>query len=138
MSAYCTIADVERELGSARLTELSNDEQKATTPNEELVTALIANASDLMDGYLRGRYGLPLAFTSEILRDVCATIVKYRLYRHRQLKISEQVQAEYDEAVSRMKQIQSGKIILGEGITKSEPRQFASNSRTSAFDTSRW
>ena len=113
MSAYCTIEHLSNELDQRTLIELADDSSKPSTINEDLVNGIIATASDLIDGYIRERYALPLSFDSEILRDICMTIVKYKLFgRRRNGSMPDAIQKAYDSAIARLRDIQKGVVTL--------------------------
>jgi len=78
--SYATPADLQDRLGEARLVQLTD----LTDPPIGLVVESVAqkaldDASDEIDGYLGGRYTLPLASPPFALRVHCLTIAHYRL-----------------------------------------------------------
>jgi len=78
--SYATVTDLQDRLGEARLTQLTD----LADPPVGLVDTNVAqraldDASAEIDGYLVGRYALPLATPPEVLRVHCCSIAHYRL-----------------------------------------------------------
>jgi phage gp36-like protein len=105
---YCNQADILTRITAKELAKLTDD-VNATVVDDDLVDTLIESQSNLIDGYLRGRYPLPI--TSTILTTICIDLVCYELYKRRS-KITESISKSYDYAVSRLNKIQSGVIQL--------------------------
>ena len=57
---YCTRADIGSAIPEMTLIQLSNDDPSAMQPNESVIEDGVRQAEELVDGYLRGRYTLPL------------------------------------------------------------------------------
>lgn len=84
---------------------------------DKVKEALLA-AGELVDGYLRGRYELPLAEIPTLLRDVVRTIARFKLYERRpESDMPETVMETYKAAVKTLEQIRSGRITLGVAVT---------------------
>jgi phage gp36-like protein len=77
---YATVTDLQDRLGEARLVQLTD---RADPPlglvDDGVAGKALDDASAEIDGYLIGRYTLPLADAPEILRVHCITIACYRL-----------------------------------------------------------
>lgn len=69
----------------------------------------IADATAEIDGYLSGRYGLPLSNPPAALTRVCSDIARYYLYDD---AAPEQVQTRYDNAIAYLRDVGMGKIHL--------------------------
>ena len=80
---YINADDLARAMSKAELTQLTNDDPRATEPNAEIVQTAIGYACDLVDGYLSGRYPLPLATTPTILPPLCINIARHFLHSRR-------------------------------------------------------
>lgn len=78
--SYATVADLQTRLGQPRLVQLTD---LADPPVGLVVTAVAQAALDdataEIDGYLVGRYTLPLASPPDVLRVHCVTLAHYRL-----------------------------------------------------------
>jgi len=83
-------------------------------PVMEVIDAALLSAEELIDGYLRGRYALPLPVTPTIVRDLARVIARYRLYeRQPEAAIPEAVTETWKNAVRTLEQIRAGRISLG-------------------------
>jgi len=135
---YLTLADVERALSLRKLTQLSNDAPNATAPDAAVVEVVLDAASEVVDGYLRARYLLPLDPVPTIIRTLTLQMACYGLYARRmESAVPETVKDQRDHAIKVLEHIQSGKVTLGNAKThaavpeagairiKVPPRQFA-------------
>lgn len=110
---YCTLADIVNQIPEANIIQLTDDERIGAV-NQTRVNMAISTASSLIDGYLRGRYTLPLATVPELIRTIAIDIVIYRLYERRlELNMPEAMSDRYKNAVKLLEQIQKGLIKLG-------------------------
>lgn len=112
--AYCTITDLEKIMPEQDLIELTDDD----IPAAEIITAnvdkAIADAGELIDGYLRARYSLPLTPVPGLINTLACDIAVYRLYARRvKLTPPEGVTERYKNALKLLDQIQKGSIALG-------------------------
>ena len=83
-------------------------------PDMAIIDAALLSAQELIDGYLRGRYTLPLAETPTIVRDLARVISRYRLYERRpESGMPETVAETWKNAVRTLEQIRAGRITLG-------------------------
>lgn len=79
---------------------------------EDRFEAVSAEADSLINGYLRARYKLPLSSTPTLIRTVAVDICAYRLYSRRSQKIPDHIVNNYNNAISTLKEIQKGNILL--------------------------
>ena len=108
---YCTITDIETHISTAALTQLTSDEGNEI----DLVVAeeAIIYASTLINGYLRGRYELPLNTRFPLLRIIAMDIAVYRLYSRRmRTDVPEIISQQYKDAIKMLQNIQKGVITL--------------------------
>lgn len=111
---YCTVDDLKILCSEADLVQLSNDDPTATTIDQDNVDGAISNASELIDGFLRGRYNLPLPTASKIVEKIAVDLSIYELYRRRiSIKMPDQVADSYKNAMKLLEKIQNGGISLG-------------------------
>ena len=109
---YCTIEDIEKQTSSPTLIQLSSDDGQETI-NRVIVEEAILYASTLIDGYLRGRYSLPLDTHFPLLRIIAIDLAIYRLYSRRMKnEMPEVIESAYKNAVSTLRDIQKGVISL--------------------------
>lgn len=96
------------------LLQLTNDNQQDSL-NTELLNNLIEIKSAEIDGYLIGRYQLPLKNSYPILKEICAALVVIALRQRRKVGLlTEAETAEYDRIIAKLKAIQKGEFILNE------------------------
>jgi len=113
---YCTLDDLKKIVPAQDLIQLTDDH----IPPSAIVTAnvdkAIADAGELIDGYLRDRYTLPLSPLPGLIGTMAADIAVYRLYARRaSITPPEGVAERYKDAKANLKLIQEGKITLGAG-----------------------
>ena len=132
---YCTIDDIEKHTSSPTLIQLSSDDGQEAV-NRVVVEEAILYASTLIDGYLRGRYSLPLDTLSfsptlngvtgadstlqplsasrfPLLRIIAIDLSVYRLYSRRMRnEMPEVIETAYKSAIATLRDIQKGVISL--------------------------
>ena len=129
---YCSIQDIKDDLTEKVVAQLSNDENPNLV-NEEIVSKYISESSQLIEGFLRSRYGLPLRNEHAILKKVCIDIVKYELYKRRG-KVFDNIQNLYKDGIATLEKIQKGMITLDEGTAETRPGFFLVSNREPVFD----
>jgi len=106
--SYATSADLLTRFGEGELLRL------AMTPSGELDQATLQlaldDASALIDGYLAGRYPLPLAHVPSALVPICADIARHRLYGE---QAPEQIAKRNEAALAFLKSVGKGELALG-------------------------
>ena len=110
---YCTAEDIEIQLGKEPLIQLTNDNCEQNTIDTVVCEEAILYSSTLIDGYLRGRYNLPLNTQFPLLRVVAMDLSTYRLYSRRIMtEIPEVVCDAYKNAIKTLENLQKGIITL--------------------------
>lgn len=111
---YIGREDIEAAVSRSELVQLSNDEGFGE-PDWQVVDRAIAYACELADGYLMGRYALPLEPAPSILRHLCTDIARHWLHQRRinAADFPKPLQSAYENAVKLLEQIRDGKIHLG-------------------------
>lgn len=110
---YCTLEDIETQISTAVLIQLTDDTGLQSTINSSVVEEALIYSSTLIDGYLRGRYTLPLDTHFPLLRIITIDLSIYRLYSRRiQTEIPEAVLEAYKNAIKTLEQIKKGIISL--------------------------
>ena len=76
---YITRTDLTDAISLFELAQLSNDDPRGAVsePNWDIVDKAIAYACELADGYLMGRYTLPLEPAPTVLRPLCTDIARH-------------------------------------------------------------
>lgn len=129
---YCNVQDIKDDLTEKVVAQLSNDENPNVV-NEEIVSKYISESTQLIEGFLRSRYSLPLEKEHSIIKKVCIDIVKYELYKRRG-KVFDNIQNLYKDGISTLEKIQKGMIILDEGTSETRPGFFLVSDRKPVID----
>lgn len=109
---YCTIEDIETQTSSPTLIQLTSDDGQESI-NRAVAHEAILYSSTLIDGYLRGRYTLPLNTHFPILRILAVDLSIHRLYSRRMRnEMPEVIETAYKNAISTLRDIQKGIITL--------------------------
>lgn len=119
---YCSLEDIEKQISTAVLIQLSDDTGSQAEINSSVVEEALIYSSTLIDGYLRGRYTLPLDTHFPLLRIIAIDLSIYRLYSRRiQNEIPESVSEAYKNAVKTLEQIKKGIISLQTEVNSEVP-----------------
>lgn len=109
---YCTIDDIETQTSTPTLIQLTSDDGQEEV-DRVVAQEAILYSSTLIDGYLRGRYTLPLDTHFPLLRILAIDLSIYRLYTRRMRnEMPEVIENNYKNAISTLKDIQKGVISL--------------------------
>lgn len=109
---YTTQAALNARFGSAEIDALL-DRSREGTPDTAALAAVIKDADALIDGYIGGKYTLPLVFVPDLLANLSADIVRFRLY---DAQAPEEVRRRYEDALAVLKGIASGEVVLPPGV----------------------
>ena len=110
--SYCFSSDIESYVSTPTLIQLTNDEG-GDVINDTVTQEAIIYASTLIDGYLRGRYTLPLDTQFPLLKILCIDIAVHRLYSRRMRDdMPEVIENAYKNAISTLRDIQQGDASL--------------------------
>ncbi|EGT5658480.1 DUF1320 domain-containing protein [Citrobacter braakii] len=90
---------------------LTDEKRTGKVDNDKLAFAL-TRASNVIDGYLVGRYKTPWPDSPGILIGYCCDIARYQLASDYRL-LSEEIRLRYDDAIKFLEKVASGKINLG-------------------------
>lgn len=116
MMPYCGQADLERRLTRERLVELTDDTVPPTAVDASVLDAEIAAAAEVVDGYLRDRYQLPLDPVPGLVREITADLVAFRLWGRRpeaKGEVPDTLKTASDTALRLLREIQKGVVTLG-------------------------
>ena len=110
---YCTSDDIEIQIGKNSLVQLTNDDNIQQTVDSVVVEEALIYSSTLIDGYLRGKYNLPLNTQFPLLRVIAIDICIYRLYSRRiYTDMPETISENYKNAIRTLEQLKKGVITL--------------------------
>ena len=110
---YCTLEDIQTRIGILPLIQLTNDNGEGDTIDTVVCEEALIYSSTLIDGYLRGKYSLPLNTCFPLLRVVAIDLCIYRLYSRRiYTDIPETISENYKNAIKTLEQLKKGVISL--------------------------
>lgn len=114
MSSYATIADMRSRIPEDRLIQLTDDAGTGAA-DEGVLTRAIEQADNEIDGYVSAYYKRTDAVlpVPPLLTDIAVRVAYYRLFRHG--SPTEQVEKDYDRAVSQLRDISKGVIKIDRG-----------------------
>lgn len=109
---YCTLDDIEKHTSTPTLIQLTSDDGQEIV-DKTVVEEALFYSSALIDGYLRGRYSLPLDICFPLLRVLAVDLSVYRLYSRRMRnEMPEVIETAYKNAIATLRDIQKGVISL--------------------------
>lgn len=138
---YCTRADLGNAIPELTLIQLSNDDPSAEQPNEVVIEDGVRQAEELVDGYLRGRYNLPLDPVPTVLRDAVVYLARHWLYQRRpEGVLPDAVKDSRKDTIKLLESIRDGVVTLGmpTGQAAPEPGEVRVRSRRQQFDDTLW
>lgn len=138
---YCTRADLGNAIPLITLTQLSNDDPAATQPDENVLDNSVRQAEELVDGYLRGRYKLPLDPVPTVLRDAVVYLARHWLYQRRpEGALPDAVISGRKDTLKLLENIRDGVITLGlpTGQALPEPGEIRVRARPQQFSAHTW
>lgn len=130
MGLYCTQSDMEQRFGNDELVSLTDRDGSAGQIVESVLSQAIADASATIDGYLGGRYTLPLSSVPQNLTRLACDIARYYLFDD-QLGDEHQASKRYTNAISYLKDVGSGRLQLGITQDSQQPQQTSTATITS-------
>lgn len=108
--AYATLQDLIDAFGEGELVGLTDRGDVATgVIDTDVVDQALGDAAALINGYLAGRYRLPVSETPALVNGLAKSIAFYKLHR---FDAPDLVTAEYKDALARLKDIAQGTIKL--------------------------
>ncbi|WP_374355561.1 gp436 family protein [Chitinimonas sp.] len=106
---YATQQDLIDRFGADELLQLT-DRNNVGQIDAVAVNRALGDADAEINGYLAGRYTLPLATVPAIVQRVACDLALYQLYGNR---VTDPVRQRYVDAVGLLKSIGSGSVQLG-------------------------
>lgn len=138
---YCTRAEIGNAIPEMTLIQLSNDDSAAMSPNENVIEDGVRQAEELVDGYLRGRYNLPLDPVPTVLRDAVVYLARHWLYQRRpEGALPDAVKDSRKDTIKLLESIRDGVVTLGmpTGHAAPEPGEIRVRVRKQQFSTDTW
>ncbi|MGC6344919.1 gp436 family protein [Pasteurella multocida] len=109
---YATINDFISRVGEFQVMELT-DRENIGEVNQAVLTIALSDSSSQIDGYLVGRYKLPLKTIPQNLTRICCDLTRYRLASMSDVSITEEIIERYKLSLRELEGIASGKVSLG-------------------------
>lgn len=138
---YCTRADIGNAIPEMTLIQLSNDDPAAALPNESVIEDGVRQAEELVDGYLRGRYNLPLDPVPTVLRDAVVYLARHWLYQRRpEGALPDAVKDSRKDTIKLLESIRDSVVTLGmpTGHAAPEPGEVRVRVRKQQFGADTW
>jgi phage gp36-like protein len=120
--SYATAQDMINRYPNRDLVQLTNEDPTATTVNDVPITQALADASAEIDGYIEGRFALPLIDPPAVLNRLTTDIAMYRMQSLRPLHDLEDARKRYEDAVSMLAKVAAGELTLGLAADGDEPQ----------------
>lgn len=107
---YASLELLSERHGERMLVELTDrDTPRTGAVVEDVVDRVLADTDAVIDGYIAGRYRLPLAQTPALLVDLALSIALYKLHRS---SVPPKIEQDYKEALAQLREIAKGTIKL--------------------------
>lgn len=118
--SYASLAQLIDRFGERMLVQLTDRESPPTAEVvEAVVDQALADTDAVIDGYLGGRYALPLATVVPLLVDLALAIAIYKLHPY---KPDPKIEKDYDGALRMLRDIANGTIRLSAAGLEPEAR----------------
>jgi len=121
---YCTKQDLIDRFSERELIHLTDRDNVLDAINDVVLNQAISDASAIIDGYLGGKYPLPLTSVPQAIKPLACNITHYYLYNE---QATEQVETRYKAAIAFFKDVAKGVVTLGVATdgTKAESQDLA-------------
>ena len=118
--SYATPQDIINRYPNRDLVQLTNEDPTITTINTAVLQQALDDASAEIDGYLGGRFTLPLTDVPEVLNRLACDLAIYRLQSLRPIHDLADARRRYDDALAMLSKVASGEMTLGIGADGNE------------------
>ncbi|WP_421173759.1 gp436 family protein [Aeromonas enteropelogenes] len=106
---YATPTDLDERYGAYFITQLS-DKDNLGERQELTITRALEDADELINGYLDGRYPLPLNTVPRVLMRIACSVARYYL---EEACATERSDDDYKMAIKMLEKIGKGELSLG-------------------------
>lgn len=115
--SYISKTELIARFGRAELTQLT-DRDRTGNIDDLALDAAIADAGGLIDSHIAARYALPISQPVPILTRYAGDLVRYFLFDDR---ATDEVTRRYEEVVTYLGRVASGKVQLGINAAGGKP-----------------
>lgn len=105
---YATLDDLVNRAGETEILQVA-DRNGDDAADDAVITAAIEHAQSIIDGYIGGKYLLPLSEVPELVQTWTVSIARYWLHGNGP---PDYVVKDYDDALSALKDVAKGTIVL--------------------------
>lgn len=138
--SFCTLQDLKDDLSERVLVQLTDDNAPPVAVNESRCHAVIAQAAEIIEGRLAGRYTdvsqlQPTPLLKRIALDICA----YYLYSRRNKGDIENIRKRYEAALKELDYIKLGQTTPPSQLA-ARPQEYITNKSRSSrtFSSEVW
>ena len=119
--SYAVPQDMINRYPNRDLVQLTNEDPAVTTINTTSLQQALDDASAEIDGYIEGRFTLPLADPPAVLNRLATDIAMYRLQALRPLHDLADARRRYDDVTALLAKVAAGELTLGLALDGKEP-----------------
>ena len=105
---YATLDDLHERAGEDEIRQIADHDGDGTA-DPDVIDAALADATNMVNGYVSAKYPLPLHPAPDLLRTYTVSIARYKLHRH---GAPDHVEKHHDDAIKALYQISKGTIAL--------------------------
>ncbi|HTT76086.1 MAG TPA: DUF1320 domain-containing protein [Candidatus Binataceae bacterium] len=120
---YASSDDMIARYPNRDLVQLTNEDPAQTVINTAVIDQALADASAEIDGYLDGRFALPLTDAPAVLNRLACDVAMYRLQALRPIHDMADARQRYDDAVQLLMRVARGEVTLGLTADNLEPAE---------------
>jgi phage gp36-like protein len=121
--AYASSDDMIARYPNRDLLQLTNEDPTQTEINTSVIDQALADASAEIDGYLDGRFALPLTDAPALLDRLACDVAMYRLQSLRPLHDMADARKRYEDAIELLVRVARGEVTLGLTSDNLEPAE---------------
>jgi phage gp36-like protein len=110
---YATADDMIARYPNRDLVQLTNEDPTQTEVDTSFIDQALTDASAEIDGYLDGRFALPLTDFPVVLNRMACDIAMYRLQSLRPIHDMADARKRYEDAIELLVRVARGEVTLG-------------------------
>jgi len=120
---YCSKDDVYAQIEQRIVKSYASNSGETGNEWEIRLENMIAQATDEINGYIRGRYQTPLNPVPGFIKDLCVRIVKYKLISRKGYAPNtpeEGIAKDYQGVIKTLEKIRNGDVDIGISLSETE------------------